>query len=145
MALTEKVKELAKKFPSWDEFFWLDFPWNAKEEIQKSYFQSFYNFLVLRTNIHNFSLEEINEFLGYMQSTRIEGYRFLTNLTNPDKPKLPSDEWFDEKTTEISKTLHTGLDLKILKGTAHAQKYEMGNGSLIAIRPYDFAVFKREK
>ncbi len=144
MAQTKEVNELIKKFTSWDEFFWFVPPWDAKEDIQGLYLQSFYNFLAFRTNIHDFSLGEVNDFVDYLQSTRIQDYKFLTNLTNPYNPKEPSQNWFNEKVRDISKTLHTTLNLKILKGTAHAQKSEFGQ-SLLIFRPYDFAVFEREK
>ncbi|MFH0831669.1 MAG: hypothetical protein V1886_02275 [archaeon] len=143
MPRTKNVEELIAKFSAWEDFFWLDMSWNADKEEQKSYFQTFYNFVALRTNIHTFSLNETNDFLDYLQSTRLQDYRFLTNLENPFKPELPSDKWFDDKTNDISKTFKTKSELKIIKGTANAQNTSFGQ-PLIVIRPYDFSVFERK-
>lgn len=143
MPQAKQVEELIKKFPNWNELFFLNLKWNADKESQKSYFQTLYNLLALRTNIHNFSLEEANEFLDYLQSTRISDYSFLTNLDNPHKPSLPSDSWFNESEERIKNTMGKNLELKILRGTASAQKSE--TGSMLVLRPYDFAVFAKEK
>jgi hypothetical protein len=142
MTLTEQVQQLAKKFPSWDEFFFLVPPWNADEKTRTVCHQSFYNFLALRTNIDCLCLDEVNDFIGYLHSTRLHGYNFLTNLDNPCSPRMPGRHWFGKKAEEIKNTMGKNLELKILRGTAHAQKSEAGH-SMLVFRPYDFAVFAK--